>query len=419
MYHKTVLQNGTRIVTEKLEHSRALSLGIWVCVGSRDEADKEGGISHFIEHMLFKGTPARDSLQIAKELDAIGGFSNAFTGKEYTCFHAKVLDKHFPVLGDILSDIFLHSIFDPLDIDREKQVVLQEIRMVDDSPDEYIHDLFHGLFWSGHSLGRSILGTDQTVSGITKKKLLKHIQRFYTPEKIIIAVAGNIEHETVVSFFSPLFDSLEPHKNPPNNHRPDIHHGISGLYRDLEQVHICLGGKAPHLLSDVRFASAILNTVLGGNMSSRLFQEIREKRGLAYSIYSFLSEYIDTGLMGVCVGTDTPHVNPVLQIINAEIKKIQQGDLTDADLVAAREHLIGVILLSSENTDARMMRLAKNEYVFGRYVTYDELVEKLEKVTLDEVVYCAKEIFCSNQVSLATLGPMKEKDLDLGCLLFD
>ncbi|MBN1847327.1 MAG: insulinase family protein [Deltaproteobacteria bacterium] len=419
MYHKTVLHNGTRIVTEKLEHSRALSLGIWVSVGSRNETEKESGISHFIEHMLFKGTPTRDSLQIAKELDAVGGFSNAFTGKEYTCFHAKVLDKHFPILADILSDIFLHSMFDPKDINREKQVVQQEIRMVDDSPEEYIHDLFHALFWSDHSLGRSILGTDQTVSGITRKRLLRHLQRFYTPERIIITAAGNMDHESVVSFFEPLFTALEPSQDRISNHPPLIHPGVLGVYRDLEQVHICLGGQGPHLLSELRFVSAVFNTILGGNMSSRLFQEVREKRGLAYSIYSFLSEYIDTGMMGVCVGTDAPHVNNVLKIINTEIKKIQRGDLTKADLMGAREHLIGAVLLSAENTDARMMRLAKNEYVFGRYITYEEVVEKLEKVTIDEVVNCANEIFCTNRVSLATLGPMKQKKVDLDCLQFD
>jgi predicted Zn-dependent peptidase len=412
MYRKTVLQNGTRIITEKLEHSRALSLGIWVSVGSRDEAEKESGISHFIEHMIFKGTEARDSLRIAKELDAIGGFSNAFTGKEYTCFHAKVLDKHFPILADILSDIFLNSIFSAQDIKREKQVIFQEIRMVDDSPEEYIHDLFQAQFWLDHPLGRSILGTSKTVSSFNRKKIQDYFSHFYIPDRIIISAAGNIDHEVVVSFFQSLFESLDQQKNLPNTHTPDPHSGINCNTRDLEQVHIILGGKAPHLLSDMRFASALLNTILGGNMSSRLFQEIREKMGLAYSIYSFLSEYIDAGLLGVCVATDTSQVNNVLQIINKEIKKIQKGDISQEDLVAAREHLIGAILLSSENTDARMMRIAKNEYVFGRYVTYEELVERLEKVTVDDVVHCSQEVFRSDVVSLATLGPFNQTELN-------
>ena len=419
MYHKTVLNNGARIITEKLEHSRALSLGIWVSAGSRDETEKENGISHFIEHMIFKGTRTRSSFQIAKELDAIGGFSNAFTGKEYTCFHAKVLDKHFPILADLLSDIFLHSIFDSQDIDREKQIILQEIRMVDDSPDEYIHDLFNRLFWLDHPLGRSILGTTETVSAMHKDPILNHMSRFYPPDRIIISTAGNIDHESVLSFFKPLFESLDQRVESFEKHDPIVHSGVSCVQKDLEQVHICLGGKAPHLLSDLRYASAILNTLLGGNMSSRLFQEVREKRGLAYSIFSFLLEYIDTGLLGISAGTNASHVNNLLGVIHSEIKRIQQGEISETDLSAAREYLIGAILLSAENIDARMMRMTKNEYVYGRYIPYEELVTHLESVAPDDVIQCAQEIFLPNQVSLATLGPMEENELDLTSLQFD
>ncbi len=419
MHHKTVLKNGVRILSEKLEHFRSVSLGIWVNVGSREEKAQENGISHFIEHMIFKGTQSRNSLEIAKQLDAIGGLSNAFTGKETTCFHSRVLDKHFSSLAEILLDIFLYSAFDPVEMDRERQVILQEINMVEDTPDEQVHVLFNHLFWMKHPLGMSILGTGETVSGIDKESILHYIKKFYTPDRITIAAAGNIDHDVLLGYFQPLFESIEPtHESHPRI-VPDIHGGVLCHYKETEQVHICLGGKAPHLSSDLRFAGAILNTILGGSMSSRLFQEIREKRGLAYSVYSFLSGYIDTGLFGVYVGTDPKEVNSVLGLVNREIKKILKGELSESDLAEAREHLIGGILLGAESPDSRMMRLAKNEYVFGRYVDFDEMVAKLEKVTIEDMIAVAKETFRDQAVSLVVLGPTKEEDLDLDCLNFE
>ena len=418
MHHKTVLKNGVRILSEKLEHFRSVSLGIWVNVGSREEKAQENGISHFIEHMIFKGTQSRNSLEIAKQLDAIGGLSNAFTGKETTCFHSRVLDKHFSSLAEILLDIFLKSAFDPVEMDRERQVILQEINMVEDTPDEQVHVLFNHLFWMKHPLGMSILGTGETVSGIDKESILHYIKKFYTPDRITIAAAGNIDHDVLLGYFQPLFESIEPtHESHPRI-VPDIHGGVLCHYKETEQVPICLGGKAPHLSSDLRFAGAILNTILGGSMSSRLFQEIREKRGLAYSVYSFLSGYIDTGLLGVYVGTDPKEVNSVLGLVNREIKRILKGELSESDLAEAREHLIGGILLGAESPDSRMMRLAKNEYVFGRYVDFDEMVAKLEKVTIEDMIAIAKETFRDQAVSLVVLGPTKEEDLDLGCLSF-
>jgi predicted Zn-dependent peptidase len=419
MHHKTVLKNGVRILSEKLEHFRSVSLGIWVNVGSREEKAQENGISHFIEHMIFKGTQSRNSLEIAKQLDAIGGLSNAFTGKETTCFHSRVLDKHFSSLAEILLDIFLNSAFDPVEMDRERQVILQEINMVEDTPDEQVHVLFNHLFWMKHPLGMSILGTGETVSGIDKESILHYIKKFYTPDRITIAAAGNIDHDVLLGYFQPLFESIEPtHESHPRI-VPDIHGGVLCHYKETEQVHICLGGKAPHLSSDLRFAGAILNTILGGSMSSRLFQEIREKRGLAYSVYSFLSGYIDTGLFGVYVGTDPKEVNSVLGLVNREIKKILKGELSESDLAEAREHLIGGILLGAESPDSRMMRLAKNEYVFGRYVDFDEMVAQLEKVTIEDMIAIAKETFRDQAVSLVVLGPTKEEDLDLDCLNFE
>ncbi|MDY6972861.1 MAG: pitrilysin family protein [Thermodesulfobacteriota bacterium] len=419
MHNKTVLKNGVRIVSERIDHMRSVSLGIWVDTGSRDEVVSENGISHFIEHMIFKGTRNRTSLQIAKELDAIGGLSNAFTGKENTCFHARVLGKHFLLLADILSDIFLHSTFYPDDLERERQVILQEISMMEDTPEDNIHVLFNRLFWVNHPIGLSILGTDESISAIGRETILKYIDRFYVPEKILVAAAGNVDHQSLVSVFEPLFEAASGGgDSSPKRSVPLSNSGVAVHVKDLEQVHICLGGEAPPLSSKRRFACAIFNTILGGNMSSRLFQEIRENRGLAYSVYSFVSSYVDTGLLGMYVATDSGSVNSVLETVQTEIRKLTKGELSESDLSAAKEHLIGGIYLSSEHADSQMMRIAKNEIVFERNVGYEELVSQLEGVTIDEVVETAGQVFRDDGVSLTTLGPFKEEDLDRGCLVF-
>jgi len=418
MYHKTVLKNGIRIVSEKLEHFQSASLGIWVNVGSRDEAEEENGISHFIEHMTFKGTRRRNSLQIAKELDAIGGFSNAFTGAESTCFHSRVLNKHLERLADILCDIFLNSLFDPQDMNRERQVILQEINMLEDTPDEQVHVLFNRFFWLNHPLGLPIMGTQTTVSAMNKQKVLGHMRRFYTPGRIIVAAAGHVDHDPLVRFLSPLFESVPAATVDPVRTVPSGHFGVTCHPKELEQVHLCLGGNGPHLSSDLRFAGAVLNAILGGNMSSRLFQEIREKRGLAYNVFSFVSSYIDAGMLGIYVATDPKEVNRALKVIKKEIRKLQKGDVSRSDLEATLEHLIGGILLGSENTDARMIRLAKNEGIFGRYISYDEVVAELQKVTVDQVVEVAVKAFEKDSVSLVTLGPIEKEKLDLNNVSF-
>jgi predicted Zn-dependent peptidase len=418
MYRKTVLDNGVRIISEKLEHYRSASLGIWVNAGSRDEQVQENGIAHFIEHMIFKGTQKRTSLDIAKELDAIGGLSNAFTGKESTCFHSRVLYKHFGILADILSDIFLNSTFDPQEVERERQVILQEINMVEDTPDELIHDLFNRLFWVDNSLGSPVLGTTETVNTIEQNAIQAYMKRFYTPSRVIVAAAGNIDHDRLVDYFHPLFQKLDRYGQPPSVYFANNHSDVLCREKKLEQVHLCLGGEAPHLKSERRFAGAIFNTILGGNMSSRLFQEIREKRGLAYSVFSYINAYRDTGVLGIYAATNPQAVNYVLEVIQREVRKIQEGDLSETDLIAVKEHLVGGILLGSESTDSRMMRLAKNEYLFERYVSFDELVNNVENVSVDEVVAVANETFHQEAISLVTLGPITRKDLDLSYIQF-
>jgi predicted Zn-dependent peptidase len=418
MYHKTVLGNGLRIISEQLDHLQSVSVGIWVNAGSRDEQPEQNGISHFIEHMIFKGTRNRTTFQIAKELDGIGGMSNAFTGKENTCFHARVLGRHFDRLSDILSDIFLNSLFDPQDLERERQVILQEISMVEDTPDEKVHEFFNLQFWKNHALGLPVLGTNDTVSSIRRETILESVKRFYGPENVVVAAAGNIRHDVLVSHFSPLFEGLEPGRSSEERVPPQSSVGIFHHRKGHEQVHVCLGAEGPSLTDERRFACALFNMLLGGNMSSRLFQEIRENRGLAYSIYSFLSSYCDSGVFGVYLGTDGDNVNPALETVNKEIRKIQEGAFSQEDLAAAKEHIVGGIYLSSENPDNRMMRLAKNEFVFGRYVPYEEVVKDLERVTVDEVIQEAKTIFTDSGTSLVTLGPFGGKRLDAGYLRF-
>ncbi|PKN68071.1 MAG: peptidase M16 [Deltaproteobacteria bacterium HGW-Deltaproteobacteria-15] len=418
MHKKTVLPNGVRILTERLDHFRSVSFGIWIGVGSRDETVEENGISHFVEHMIFKGTRSRNSHQIAIELDAIGGLSNAFTSSEYTCFHSRVLDKHMATLVDILSDIFLRSTFDPTELDRERQVILQEISMLEDTPDEHIHVLFSNLHWMNHPLGMSVLGTPDSVSSIGREDILSHMRKFYTPEQILLVAAGNVDHQILVDQLRPLFEQIQPSDKVPARTSPNYHAGTSCFHKDLEQVHVCLGGLGPTLSSQQRFAGAVLNIILGGNMSSRLFQEIREKRGIAYSIFSFLASYIDAGLLGVYLATEPKNVNRSLEIIRKEIGRIQKGDISESELAATKEHIIGGILLGSESTDSKMMRLAKNEYVYGRYISHDEVISVIEKVRLEEVVDVARESFRNDRVSLVTLGPFQREELDESTILY-
>jgi len=420
MYHKTVLDNGVRIISERVDHLRSVSLGIWVNTGSRDEILSENGVSHFIEHMSFKGTRHRDVLQIAKELDVIGGLSNAFTGKENTCFHGRVLGRHADRLAEILSDIFLNSTFNAVEMEREREVILQEINMMEDTQDDNLHTLFTALFWDGHPIGWPILGTGETVSAISQETILNYIRTSYVPNEILIAAAGDVDHARMVSFFRPLFESL-PNSDANRSQRsvPVSRGGFSTYHKPLEQVHLCLGGEAPSQVDDERFACALLNTILGGNMSSRLFQEIREKRGLAYSVYSFLSTYLDAGLLGIYAATDTQNVNLVLQTIRDEIMKLCDGGLSDTEVSEAKEHLVGSIYLGSESADNRMMRMSKNEFAFGRYVDYEELASGLEQVRRDDVVAVACRTFRDGNISFAGLGPVKTEDVDRGLLRYD
>ena len=418
-YKKTIFKNGTRIITESISHAKSVSLGIWVNAGSRDELDKERGIFHFIEHMIFKGTTNRSATQIAKDLDIIGGFSNAFTGKEQTCFHARVLDKHLQFLTELFSDILINSLFAEKDLELEKAVVLQEISMTEDTPDEYVHVLSDQTFWQGDPLGRPILGTKETVSKITRKVILDYVSRFYSPKRVVIAAAGNVDHTLVVDYFRSFLEPLSDGNNISFTRPvPLVTPTVSSYPKELEQVHLCVGAQASSLSGEKRFVEAIFNTILGGNMSSRLFQEIREKRGLAYSVYSYMNAFIDTGLLRIYLATDKNEINRVLELIELLIKEIKNGNLSEDDIARAKDYLIGGILLSAENVSNLMLRLARNEFIFERYIHYDELIKELEKVTLDEVIDASERIFSAGNVSITALGPVDRDVIAVDSLKF-
>ncbi|MFA9612642.1 MAG: M16 family metallopeptidase [Deltaproteobacteria bacterium] len=412
MYNKTVLDNGMRVVTEQISHLHSVSMGIWLNVGSRDEEENESGLTHFIEHMLFKGTQQRSALEIAKQLDAVGGMSNAFTSKENTCFHAKVLDTHLPLVVEILSDIFLQSVFDQVEVEREREVILQEINMVEDTPDEYVHILFNKNFWDGNSLGRPIFGNVQTVKSFTREMILEYLNRGYHPDRIVLTAAGNVNHQEFLELVGPAFSNIERHGHNFDRTPPRANSRVDLYSRDIEQIHLCLGTRGTSLQEKERYCCSILNVILGGSMSSRLFQEVRERRGLAYSIYSFLSSQTDTGMMGIYGAVRPDNIKETLELIRLELSRFKREPISDTELRAAKEHIKGGIYLAAENTDNRMSRLAKNEMIFNRFVTYEEIEADLERVTVEDIQALAQQIFQPEVMSLVLLGQVNGLDVD-------
>jgi len=410
LYQKTVLGNGIRVVTERIPSAHSVSTGIWVNTGSRDEGPLERGITHFIEHMLFKGTQKRSALDIAKEFDAIGGFANAFTSKEHVCFHAKVLAAHLPILTDLLTDIFLQSTFDPIEIEREQNVILQEIRMVEDTPDEFIHVLFQEDYWRSNPLGLPIYGSVETVEKTGREQMLQYLSRTFHPERIVIAAAGNLDHQNFLDLVAPAMETLNYNHFDLNRSTPDHHFFSRVVEKDLEQVHVAIGLQGSSQMDETRFASHLLNVILGSSMSSRLFQEIREKRGLAYSVYSFAHSHEDTGILGVYAGIAPENVDEVLQLIHQQLSLLAKEPIPAAELDAAKEYIKGNMYINAENNDSRMNRLAKNEFLFGRYVPFEEIEQKIKKVTPGDIQNWFRSIYSPDRIALMLYGPV-ETDL--------
>lgn len=412
MYQRTFLDNGIKIVTERIPHVHSISLGIWIITGSRDEDKSQNGIAHFIEHMLFKGTKKRSSLEISKEIDSVGGILNALTSKEYTGIYVKVLDKNIDIVFDLLPDILFNSTFDPKEIEQERKVIFQEIHLAEDTPDEYIHDLFSKSYFKDHPLAQPILGSLETVSNLNRKKLISFFQQnYYKHSKIIIAAAGKLNHHQIVKGFSESFSTIPKQStiSPRNILKPIS--SFSLHTKELEQVHMCIGTKGVPQGHPLRYAGYILNTILGGGMSSRLFQEIREKKGLAYAVYSSFSSYFDAGLFTVYLGVGKKKAREAVKLVIEELNKCRDNGIENSELETAKEQLKGNTLLASESVDRRMSRLAKCEIYFNRFISIKEILKKIDQVTSQEVKNLAQEIFDRNYLSLAALGPVSHKDL--------
>ena len=411
MITKSVLHNGIRVISETISHSHSVSIGIWVTNGSRHDRCDINGATHFIEHLLFKGTPKRNALDIAREIDSVGGVLNAFTCREYVCYYAKVLSEALPKAIDLLSDIFLNALFDPEEIEKERKVVLQEIWMLKDSPDNYIHDLFCQNFWRSHPLGMSIIGTEETVGRISRKTLLDFRKDRFRAEDIIIAAAGNVVHEELVVLLENLFAEVVPGAYDKNESSPSYCKQVNMNQKDLEQVHLCLGTKALPQDSPNRYVGYIVNTILGGSISSRLFQEIREQRGLAYSVYSYILSHSDAGTFVVYAGTKNEQLLEVIDLILQLMKGLKTDPVTPAEMRFAVDHLKGNLLLSLESTDNRMTKLAKNEIYFGRQMAIQEIVNALEQVTPHDIMDFCNELFQDNYLSLELMGKLENISL--------
>jgi predicted Zn-dependent peptidase len=416
MYRKDTLTNGIRVVSETLPKSRSISIGVWVKVGSRHEPEEIGGVSHFIEHLFFKGTKTRTAKDIAIEMDSIGGEMNAFTSQETTTYYAKVVDEHLPVAIDILSDILLHSKFDPLEMEKERKVILEEIKGVEDTPDDYIHELFTNTVWADNSLGRPILGTRDTIKALKHKDIVSYIDDYYSPKEIVISVAGNFEHTRLIELLNASFGKLARGGEVKKEVTPSFKQAIAVKKKQLEQVQICLGCKGMPYTHEDRFVISALNTVLGNSMSSRLFQEIREQNALAYSIYSYVTSYRDTGLLTVYAGADPANALEVVRLVTREFRKIKEEGITSAEESRVRNQIKGSLVLSLESSTSHMSRLARQEIYFGKYLSMDDIIKGVEKVTAEHVQRVARQIFDRENISLTILGPLSKADVPDGVL---
>jgi len=406
--HKSILENGIRVVTKNIPHAQTISMGVWINVGARDELPEQNGLSHFIEHMIFKGTATRNAYQIAKEFDAIGGQANALTAMEYTCFYARCYHTHLDKVIDILSDMLLSSAFDPDEIAREKQVICQELRMFEDDPEDYINYLSGKSYWGQHPVSRSIIGTQDLVESFDANTICSYFNRQYSPHKIVIALAGKLEHDAIVGRLEKIFASFSAPESPLNRSTPCPEPQKIVTYRDLEQVHICLGGKGFHLDSPQKYVFTLLNIILGGNMSSILFQEIREKHGLAYQVFSSPIMYTDTGMQSIYMGVDPLKVHEALDVVHETLDQLIHTPVSESRLSEAKEYTKSTIQLSEESVNSQMVRLGQSELILNRYIWVEEIIENIEKVTPADIQNLAKEVLDMDQMAVALLGPVKE-----------
>lgn len=408
MYQKTILPNGITVVTESIPYVKSVSLGAWIKAGSRFETSVNQGISHFMEHMMFKGTKRRTAKELAETIDAVGGQINAFTAKEHTCYYLKMLDSHRELAVDVLSDMLLSSKLAASDVEREREVVKEEIHMYEDTPDDLVHDLHMEQVWPEHALGRKILGTLQTVGEFDCEKLRLYYQSYYRPENIVVAAAGNLEHQSFAAEIEAafVFGDLSA-SSLRNDEPPKFKNGSCIHEKAIEQTHICLSTPGVPQASPDIYTLHILNNILGGGISSRLFQAIREEKGLAYSVYSYQTNYSDAGLFGIYAGTRPENAPEVLRLIRMIVADLRGNGISAAELVKAKEQLKGNLLLGLENSSSRMSRLGKLEMILGKYVTLEEVINKIDAVSIEGIKEMSEKLFRTGEVCLTVLGPKR------------
>lgn len=408
-YRKTTLDNGLRIVTEEIPYLQSVSLGIWVRNGSRFETPQLNGISHFIEHMLFKGTRRRTAYDIAREIDSVGGGLNAFTSKELTSFYCRVMGEHLEVAADLLVDIFLNASLPEDEIEREKQVICQEIHQMEDSPEDLVHEMLGLQFWANDSLGQPILGTIPIITQLNRETLIGFKQAAYSPAETVVCAAGNVGHDRFVDLIEPHLGRIPRGQVLTEPAAPLVEASSQVVNRDLEQVHICLGTTGPSAVDPSRYAGYILNAILGGGMSSRLFQEVREKSALAYSVYSFLSSFSNTGLFWIYAGRDRDRAEELVAILRRDTSRLS-ASMTEEDIRTAKNQIKGNMILALESSETRMNRLAKGEFYFGRHIPLDEIVQALESVTAEDLSRTADQMMNPGHLTAIALGPVSKED---------
>ncbi|MGV8082620.1 MAG: M16 family metallopeptidase [Coriobacteriia bacterium] len=411
-YRKTVLDNGVTVISEPIDSVRSITLGIWLAVGSRDESPEEAGMSHFMEHMMFKGTPTRTALQISESFDRIGAELNAFTSKEYTAYYSRFVDEHLPKAFDILADMVVNSNLDDPSCTSEREVVIEEIARMEDTPDDYIHELFSRVLWPNHPIGLPILGSRQTVGGFDHAQSATFRAKHYLSGNVVVAAAGNVDHDELVALAAEKLAGLPL---GPRSARPVAQavcaSRVSVTRKDTEQAHICYGMPAMSAKDPDRFALSLLDGVLGGGMASRLFQEIREKRGLAYAVYSFSALYQDTGAFVVYAGTRPANAKEVITLIHEEMGRIAEEGVTADELDRVRQAAMGQLVLGMESTRNRMQRLGRNEATGGEILSADEIIERYDAVTVDDVKRISAQVLSADKV-LAVIGPFEAEELE-------
>jgi len=409
---KTVLNNGLTILTEQMNHVRSASVGVWVRSGSRHETAPQNGISHFIEHTLFKGTRSRNAREIAIESDAIGGHVDAFTSREVAAFYVKALDQHLPRAFDLLADLVTAPLFTDEELDRERNVVIEEIKMVEDTPDDLVHEVFVANFWPAHPLGRSILGTPETLATFDHDRVADYFSHVYAPGNLVVTGAGNLEHAAFVEMVTRYFGNLAARTVGLAASAPAHTASRAVINKDLEQAHLVLGTRCPSMVSSDRYAVHIMNVILGGGMSSRLFQTIREERGLAYAVHSGVSAYTDAGYLSVYAATSPEQIGDVIELSLEQFAKFKTEQVSDAELQRAKDQLKVSIMLSLESTSSRMSNLARQEIFFGRQFTLDEILERIDVVTAADVQRIAGEIFNGDELAMTAIGALEEFDVE-------